>query len=512
MHKTEAAGHIGNMFVEEDTGIARPPTQVTEDMLNAFMMELVHVATMNGEALLTPGTDTFTQCRDAIITKIQSAINNGATTLIVRAATTTAINLAAPGATIDGVTMVAGDVFLDKDNATAALRGPYIWNGAAVPATRDPRMDTGAELKAGVLFVVTEGTAYPGNADSIFEISNDGTITVGTTPLSIIRKDYQQPQSQSHFSTVINGDCRVATKAPPAISTSGQYGNVDMFAAWATGTAVSAGTITQDTASPIGDAGTALHLSGVTVTGSGVVYTQYRQKGEDSKSFKNKKASFGVLVHHDVGSSINYTITIKKATALDNFGATTTIATSSAQSVPTGTGTLVKFENVDMGDCSNGWSMEVSAACGAVTTKNFRFTEFRAVRGGSLPTDMLPRLLSDDRAACREFCRMINPFTAGSGDIFHAGRALTTSTFRGVFRLDPPMRVAPAVTVVGTNSNFAGEYGNGSIVSATATPTLFSSDRNAVEINFACAANLTAQTPVTVKAAGNAQILLESQL
>ena len=103
-----------------------------------------------------------------------------------RVATTAAINLAAPGAAIDAATMAAGDRFLDKDNATAASRGVYIWNGAAVPATRAPDADSAGELLSGMLVTVSEGTV---NAGSIWMLTTPNPITIGTTALTFERKD-----------------------------------------------------------------------------------------------------------------------------------------------------------------------------------------------------------------------------------------------------------------------------------------------------------------------------------
>ncbi len=152
-------------------------------LVNAIVNELVNVATMNGASLSGEG-GSVTQVKDAIIAYVQQQVNNKGD-FKVRAASSTATNLAAPGATIGGVTMVTGDKFLEKDHATAALRGIYVWNGAAVAATRAPEADDGAELKAGSLIVVTEGTY----ADQIFELDTDGPIVVGTTPQSYSRKD-----------------------------------------------------------------------------------------------------------------------------------------------------------------------------------------------------------------------------------------------------------------------------------------------------------------------------------
>lgn len=94
------------------------------------------------------------------------------------------INLSAPGATIDGVTMASGDRFLAKDQSTASQNGVYIWNGAATPATRatdfDGNSSTG-EVVGGATFWVNEGTS---NADTGWTLTNDGIITVGTTNLT----------------------------------------------------------------------------------------------------------------------------------------------------------------------------------------------------------------------------------------------------------------------------------------------------------------------------------------
>lgn len=79
----------------------------------------------------------------------------------VRVASTANINLASPGATIDGATMVTNDRFLAKDQSTQSQNGIYIWLGAATPATRALDADTFAELEAAIV-MVEEGTAGGG--------------------------------------------------------------------------------------------------------------------------------------------------------------------------------------------------------------------------------------------------------------------------------------------------------------------------------------------------------------
>ena len=52
-------------------------------------------------------------------------------------ATQVNLSIAAPGATIDGVTMVAGDRFLAKAQTTSSQNGIYIWNGEGNPMQYD---------------------------------------------------------------------------------------------------------------------------------------------------------------------------------------------------------------------------------------------------------------------------------------------------------------------------------------------------------------------------------------
>jgi hypothetical protein len=79
----------------------------------------------------------------------------------VRVATTVNITLTAPGATIDGITMVSGDRMLVKDQSTASQNGIYVWNGASSTATRALDASTFAELEAAVV-QVEEGTTNNG--------------------------------------------------------------------------------------------------------------------------------------------------------------------------------------------------------------------------------------------------------------------------------------------------------------------------------------------------------------
>ena len=93
--------------------------------------------------------------------QVQALISNLNTKDSARVASTANINLAAPGATIDSIAMVTGDRFLAKDQTTVNQNGIYIWNGAAVAATRAPDADTFDELEAATI-QIEEGTVNIG--------------------------------------------------------------------------------------------------------------------------------------------------------------------------------------------------------------------------------------------------------------------------------------------------------------------------------------------------------------
>lgn len=169
-------------FRDGNLALGISPTDFNAAFFNDLQEELLTIIENNG---ITPTAGTRNQIYLAIQAMIAGAAANDYK-VSVRAATTTSINLAAPGAAIDSVAMAVGNRFLDKDNATANLRGIYIWNGAAVAATRATDADGVGELTSGAVVAVEEGTI---NADSQWMLTTDGAITIGTTALAFARKD-----------------------------------------------------------------------------------------------------------------------------------------------------------------------------------------------------------------------------------------------------------------------------------------------------------------------------------
>lgn len=98
----------------------------------------------------------------------------------VVAASTANVNLAAPGTSLDGVTLTAQDRILLKDQTAPAENGIWVWTGSAAALTRALDADSGAEL-SGATVTVQRGTV---NGDRVYRVNTDDPITVGTTAIT----------------------------------------------------------------------------------------------------------------------------------------------------------------------------------------------------------------------------------------------------------------------------------------------------------------------------------------
>jgi hypothetical protein len=96
----------------------------------------------------------------------------------VRAATTESITLSG-AQTVDGVSVIAGDRVLVKNQSSAENNGIYV--AASGAWSRSDDADSNAEVTPNLFVFVEEGTA---NADSGWTLTNNGAITLGTTELA----------------------------------------------------------------------------------------------------------------------------------------------------------------------------------------------------------------------------------------------------------------------------------------------------------------------------------------
>ena len=211
---------------------------------------------------------------------------------------------------------------------------------------------------------------------------------------------YQFMSEAKNF--VINGTGVIQQRADYTLVKDAYDFGPDRFAGMATGTLVSAGTLTQTAAANIGVTGFAHKFNQVTLTGTGVLFHRVRIESKDAKNFKNQKASLSCKVHHDAGAPIDYTLTVRKADVEDDFSAVTDISNDGGTSVSSTTATELKFEDISMGDCSNGVEIELKIECGAITLKDFEQTEYD-FKVGSAATPFKSEHIDSVRAKCYRY-------------------------------------------------------------------------------------------------------------
>lgn len=122
----------------------------------------------------------------------------------------------------DGVTPVAGDRILAVGQTTASQNGVYI--AAAGAWSRATDADGTGEITPGAFWFVEEGTTYGG---SQWRVSTTGTITLGTTPISINQFGGGISYSASLGVQLVGSDFRAVVAPSGGLSVSGSGLAVD---------------------------------------------------------------------------------------------------------------------------------------------------------------------------------------------------------------------------------------------------------------------------------------------
>lgn len=196
---------------------------------------------------------------------------------------------------------------------------------------------------------------------------------------------------------LINGGMRVGDGVVRTLSSSFQEGVVNK--SYGLVTNVTAGTLDQG-ASTTYRSGKYLKFDSVTTSGAGVVEAQIRVPSGTAANIVDTAAVFSAKVYHDVGSNITYTIKFQIPTgAADDFSSLSTLFTSSGQSVPTSTDTTISLSTGDMGDISKGLVIEISAAVGTLSGREFRITEAQ-LEPGEIATSFTETLFEIASKAC----------------------------------------------------------------------------------------------------------------
>lgn len=109
---------------------------------------------------------------------VDSAVNGTDWKQSVRVGTTANLGALSGLLTVDGVTLVANDRVLVKDQSTGSTNGIYL--AASGSWTRSTDADANAEVTAGLSVMITEGTTL---ADTQWRLTTNDVVVVGTTAL-----------------------------------------------------------------------------------------------------------------------------------------------------------------------------------------------------------------------------------------------------------------------------------------------------------------------------------------
>lgn len=249
-------------------------TQVRTSRLDQMAAPTASVS-LNSQKITSLGTPTADG--DAATKAYVDAIKQGLDIKdSVRVATTANITLSAPQ-TIDGVSVVAGDRVLVKDQSTGSENGIYVV--ATEAWTRAVDADASADVTAGLFVFVAEGSTY---ADSGWVLTTNDPITLGTTALTF---------------TQFSGAGQIT--AGTGLSKSGNTLSVSFGS---TGTTACVGndarlSDTRNTTNSVtfnnGGAGAA---SGTTFNGDSAVTVSYNTVGAPSTTGTNASGSWGISI------------------------------------------------------------------------------------------------------------------------------------------------------------------------------------------------------------------------
>ena len=175
-HYLARANHTGTQLAST---ISDFDTQVRTNRLDQMAAPTAPVS-LNNQRITNLATPT--DPNDAVTKAYADSVAQGLDAKeSVRAATTANITLSG-AQTIDGVSVVAGDRVLVKNQGTASQNGIYL--AAAGAWARSPDADTSDKVTSGMFTFVEEGTA---NADTGWVLSTPDPVTLGTTALTFVQ-------------------------------------------------------------------------------------------------------------------------------------------------------------------------------------------------------------------------------------------------------------------------------------------------------------------------------------
>lgn len=174
----------------------------------------------------------------------------------------------------------------------------------------------------------------------------------------------------------INGGMLVVDRDDPsAVNLSTSFQQAPILGFYGRTSVASGGTLDQGTEAGFGVTGKHAVFAGMTLPDStDFIEAQARIASVDARRFVNRPCTGSMVVRHNFGVAAEFTLSLVKADAPDDFTTTTTIGTGEAVNVASGVATTLEFSVEDMGDCSNGVALVLRADSGAIVDKSLLIT------------------------------------------------------------------------------------------------------------------------------------------
>lgn len=279
---------------------------------------------------------------------------------------------------------------------------------------------------------------------------------------------------------IINGGFRVQQGPNATLSATAQY-VLDQWQTFCSGTGIS-GTI-----------GQAVNLAtvsnyGLGVTGaswtSGYLLSRTRLEGKDTTEYSGRSITISGMIYHDFGSTTNFSLSLTKANALDNFATQTQIG--STPTVACASGAYTPFSvtyALGATDGDTGLEFAVYSAVVTVANKNVYIGDIM-LTPGTVALPFTQPSVGAELALCQRYYEtgtLYYEFTGPAGGV----SAGTNSQFKVEKRVTPTMAFGTFANLQNTS------------VGATRTARTTGFDRYAIAISAAVA---TANEPWTASA------------
>lgn len=200
---------------------------------------------------------------------------------------------------------------------------------------------------------------------------------------------------------LINGNGVIGQRGTVTLSGAAvSYGADRWLAGISGGSSVTASTLKSSLGGT--SSGTGVFITGTFTTGN--PYFAQRIEAANVVDMNSKTVTLSGLVYQDTGSSQNFVPRLTKANALDNWSASTTVATGTAFAVPSGVVTPFEVQfTLGSTDATNGLMVEVYAASAiTVTSKNFAISDMQ-LEIGSRKTPFEVRPIGVELMMCQRY-------------------------------------------------------------------------------------------------------------